>query len=414
MKKQSRNASRIIRRLAVLFLAISLLAVAQVSLAQSDQPRGGQAAENASLSLGVQTTPAGGADFWITAASFQDFEGGFGAGWYTFRQPRDIVADSGGNFYVSDHLNGRVVKYNPTFKFVVAIGGIGKTPGKLLRHNQINIDSGNLLVADTDNSRVSVFNLNGGFIRTIGSLGTGNGQFDRPMGVAVSSTGEIFVADTWNHRIQVFSATGTYLRQWGSLGSGTNQFRYPAHLVFDDLDNLYVADSNNHRIMVYNAQGAFVRQISGFGTGPGQLKLPVGVDIGDDGLLYVADTYNYRVQKFMPNGTFVGGWGQVTGGPVISRPNGLMALGDKVYVTDIDAHRIQIFSQVSAAVDHGQVTPTSLPAGVYHVTQAPKAGWTFTGVTCTGGSPVPLANERGVSLTLVDGAAITCTFSNSQ
>ncbi len=412
MNKHSRNASRTIRRLALLFLVISLLVVAQVGLAQSEQPRAVQVAENGSLSLGVQTTPAGGADFWINAASFQDFEGGFGAGWYTFRQPRDIVVDSSGNFYVSDHLNGRVVKYNPNFKFIVKFGGVGQTPGQMWRINQINVDSGTLIVPDTENNRLSIFNLDGAFNRTIGSAGAGNGQFDRPMGVAVSSTGEIFIADTWNHRIQVFSANGTYLRQWGTLGSGVNQFRFPAHIVFDDADNLYIADSNNHRIVVYNTQGTYLRQISGFGTGPGQLKLPVGVDIGDDGLLYVSDTYNYRVQKFLADGTFVGGWGQVTNGPLISRPNGILALDGKVYVADLDGHRILIYSHASVAVDHGQTIPLSLPAGVYDVTQAPKAGWAFSGATCTGGSPAPLA--AGVSLTLTDGAAITCTFNNGQ
>lgn len=409
MNIPSLSGSRLIRRMALLVLVIGLLAAVQVGMAQSSQPR---SVDNASLTLGVETTPATGTEFWLTAASYQGFWGGLGASWYTYRQPRDIVVDTGGNFYIADHMNNRVMKYNSSVKYLAKIGAAGKGNGQILKPNQINVDSGNLLVADTTNNRISVFNLNGGFIRTIGSIGSGNGQFNQPMGVAVSSAGEIFVADTWNHRIQVFSATGAYLRQWGSLGSGVNQFRYPAHIVFDDLDNLYIADSNNHRIVAYDAQGVFIRQIGGFGTAPGALKLPVGVDIGDDGLLYVADTYNYRVQKFTTDGTFVGGWGQVTGGPIISRPNGLLALGDTVYVADLDGNRIQLFRQTSVMADHGEEVPTDLPAGAYDVTQAPKAGWTFTGVTCSGGNPTPLAN--GVNLTLTDGAAITCHFASSQ
>lgn len=410
MGTQNRSASRLFRRAAALILLIGMLALfVQVGMAQSDQPRSATAG---TLTLGVTTTPAGGADFWITAASFQNFWGGVGAGWYTFRQPRDIVVDATGNFYVSDHLNNRVQKYNPNGQYITTIASSGKGNGQILRPNQIRVDGNRLLVTDTLNHRVSIFDLSGVFSKNFGGSGTGNGQFNSPMGVDVSSAGEIFIADTWNHRIQVFSADGVYLRQWGTLGSGVNQFRYPAHIVFDNADNLYIADSNNHRIVVYTAQGVFVRQISAQGRNPGQLWLPVGVDIGDDGLLYIADTYNYRVQKYLTTGTFVGGWGQVQGGPIISRPNGLLALGGKVYVADLDASRIQIFSHASVLVDHGQTLPATLPAGKYDITQAPKTGWTFTGATCTGGSPVAITG--GVSVTLAEGGAITCTFASGQ
>jgi DNA-binding beta-propeller fold protein YncE len=39
----------------------------------------------------------------------------------------------------------------------------------------------------------------------MGSLSNGDGQFNRPVGVAVNpSKGSVFVADTNNNRIQVF------------------------------------------------------------------------------------------------------------------------------------------------------------------------------------------------------------------
>jgi DNA-binding beta-propeller fold protein YncE len=320
--------------------------------------------------------------------------------------------DASGNFYVADYHNNRVQKYDSAVKFVMTIGQPGKGNGQILKPNEVEVNGSQLLVADTNNHRVSVFNLTGGFVRNFGGSGTGNGQFNLPMGLAVSSAGEIFVADTWNHRIQVFNANGVYLRQWGALGSGVGQFRYPAHIVFDAADNLYIADSNNSRIVVYDTQGNFLRQIGTQGRLPGQLWLPVGVDIGPDGVLYVADTYNYRVQKFLTDGTYVGMWGQVQGGPVISRPNGLLALGDLVYVTDIDAHRIQIFSQTSVLVDDAQQLPASLPPGQYDITQAPKAGWPNVISWCDTGSPYPIPN--GLSVTLADGAAVTCTFANWQ
>jgi tripartite motif-containing protein 71 len=42
------------------------------------------------------------------------------------------------------------------------------------------------------------------FITKWGSQGEGDGQFDRPSGVAVDSSGNVYVADARNHRIQKF------------------------------------------------------------------------------------------------------------------------------------------------------------------------------------------------------------------
>lgn len=43
------------------------------------------------------------------------------------------------------------------------------------------------------------------FLAKWGSFGTGNGQFDRPWGVAVDASGNVYVADSHNYRIQVFT-----------------------------------------------------------------------------------------------------------------------------------------------------------------------------------------------------------------
>jgi tripartite motif-containing protein 71 len=85
-----------------------------------------------------------------------------------------------------------------------------------------------------------------------GSGGTGNGQFDRPTGVATDAAGNVYVADAGNNRIQKFSSTGAYLTQWGSEGSGNGQFNGPIGMATDAAGNVYVADAANNRIQKFH------------------------------------------------------------------------------------------------------------------------------------------------------------------
>ena len=409
MKMKTHAGSRLFRRAMLLIGLVCLLAmVAQVGLAQSEGPA---AVANGTLSVGKATTPAGGQDFWVTAASFQGSWGTRGTGPGQYRQPRDIQVDSAGNFYVSDHSGNRIQKLDPNGNFIRQIGSRGKGAGRIMRPNQIAVSGSLLLVTDTNNHRIAVFNTDGTFVENWGSQGSGNGQFQFPQGVVVDGAGNVFVADTWNHRIQVFTLDGTYVRQWGTSGIGQGQFRFPAHVDTDANGNLYVADSNAHRLQVFTNAGVFVRVIGGLGSGPGQFYLPVGIDVAD-GFLYVADTYNNRIQKLTPTGVYVGQWSQVANGKAISRPNGLVVVGNKVYAADLDATRIQIFSQTSFQLDDAQQLSASLPAGTYDVVEAAKAGWTLSSATCNAGSPVNITN--GVRVTLADGATVACSFANSQ
>ncbi len=409
MEKRAQNRfGRVAWLMAMLAL---LLLLATTALAQ-DAPTAPAAPSAATLTLGVATTPAGGQNFRLTAASFQTSWGRAGKQPGQFRQPRDVAVDANGTLYVSDHRNSRIQKFSPAGAVLGQIGTQGKAAGKLLRPNAIAIYNDLIIITDTDNHRISVFNTNGTFVRQWGSFGTGNGQFNLPMGVAVDTAGNVYVTDTWNHRIQVFTIQGVYQRQWGTLGNGDGQFRFPAHLDFGPGGSLFVADSNNHRVQVFDANGTFQRKFGLPGPAAGRLWLPVGIDVTGDGYVYVSDTYNYRLQKFTTNGDYVAQWNETAGANPIGRPNGLLSVGNLVYATDIDSNRVQIYAQGTVTVNAGATQALTLPAGAYNVTQTPKAGWTFGSATCTGGNPTTIAN--GVRLSLADGAAVSCTFASNQ
>jgi len=227
-----------------------------------------------------------------------------------FYEPYAVAVDSTGNVYVADSGNHRIQKFNSTGTFLTKWGSTWESPGsgdgQFSRPSGVAVDStGNVYVADLYNQRIQKFSTNGTFLAKWGTKGTGDGQFNEPYRVAVDSTGNVYVADTgtWYnsyHRIQKFSSTGTFLTKWGTAGEGDGQFSYLKSVAVDSSDNVYVADTSNNRIQKFSANGTFLAKWGSKGTGDGQFQYPWGVAVDSSGNVYVADTNNDRIQKFAP------------------------------------------------------------------------------------------------------------------
>ena len=89
----------------------------------------------------------------------------------------------------------------------------------------------------------------GTFVRMWGSSGSGQGQFQNPVGVAVSG-GCVFVCDNGNDRLQVFTLDGTFVRMWGSSGSGQGQLYYPVGVAVSG-GCVFVCEQGNARLQVF-------------------------------------------------------------------------------------------------------------------------------------------------------------------
>jgi DNA-binding beta-propeller fold protein YncE len=84
-----------------------------------------------------------------------------------------------------------------------------------------------IFVVDTVNDRVQVLET-GSFFGSFGQFGEGNGQFLRPVGMAVNAdTGDIYVSDADLHRVQKFDNTNAFQATTGSFGSGERSFNAP-------------------------------------------------------------------------------------------------------------------------------------------------------------------------------------------
>jgi sugar lactone lactonase YvrE len=150
------------------------------------------------------------------------------------------------------------------------------------------------------------------FVREWGRRGSNPGEFDFPIGIAISAADEVFITDHINCRIQRFDGNGRLL---GYFTVRPN----PGGIALDACGNVYLTrfqasgrgkhDSGNC-VTVYNSAGRFLRQWGQSGSGEGEFNCPGGIAVSQNNRVYVADQTNRRVQIFDGMGKFLFKWGE--------------------------------------------------------------------------------------------------------
>jgi hypothetical protein len=86
----------------------------------------------------------------------------------SFKEPSDIVRDSGGNLYLLDTGSNRIQKLDSEGKFIKTIGRKGQGPGEFQAATSMDIDKDNsLFVFDIGSRRIEVLSSEGKPLRTI-------------------------------------------------------------------------------------------------------------------------------------------------------------------------------------------------------------------------------------------------------
>lgn len=188
---------------------------------------------------------------------------------------------------------------------------------------------------------------------------------DHPLGMCYFPNSlEFMVADTGHHRVVRYRSDGTLLAEWGTAGTGVGEFQSPSDVALASDGNLYVLDSGNGRIQVFTRDGTFVRALGSRGSGAGQLLDPLFLDAWD--YVVVGDTGNHRVLKFALDGTLMGSWGTEGTDPgQFLEPTGVLISGDRIFVADRAADRVQAFTEEGVlATDWDPPTGLSGPMGL--------------------------------------------------
>ncbi len=341
--------------------------------------------------------------------------------------PVGLAVDAAGNLYVADVNNSRVLEYDSPFAsgatadrvFGQAGGfttGVCNLPGLnatgLCFPWGVAVDAGgNLYVADASNSRVleydtplvsgvtadRVFGQGGSFTSNSCNLGgvTASGLCN-PLGTAVDGAGNVYVADSGNSRVleydtplasgvsadRVFGQGGSFTSNGCDLGGiSATSLCGPVGVAVDPASNLYIGDESNHRVLEYDTplvSGVTADRVFGQGgsfttatcnvASATSLCNPDGVATDATGNLYVADLSNSRVLEYdtpLVSGVtadrVLGQLAFVYSGPNFVDARGVFAprgvavdrstVPSRVYVADTSNNRVLGWASAAAFVD---------------------------------------------------------------
>ena len=197
----------------------------------------------------------------------------------------------------------------PPYQLVHTWGGLGDAPGQFNEPMGVAVSGSRVFVSDARNRRIQVFDLDGNFLRAFGQQG--DAPLARPINLTIAHD-QLYVADYFKDQIFIFTLQGEFVRTIGQPGTQGAEFNAPGGVAVAHNGDLFIADFYNQRIQQLDASGQFIRQWGSTGeTGfrAGQFNYPTDVALAADGTLYVADTYNDRVQVFSANGDSSHKWG---------------------------------------------------------------------------------------------------------
>ena len=206
---------------------------------------------------------------------------------------------------------------------------------------------GVVAITDTQSAQIHVYDLPRKRVFSFGWRG--DGQLQKPLGVAMDDEYRIYVADGGQGVIAVYTRLGHFL---GNVGGPALFERLADVAVSRDGSRIYAldrgsVDSERHQVTMFNAKGEKLGVFGGRGRETGKFNHPAQLSVGSNGNVWVLDAGNFRVQQFDAQGKFLTAWGapgRLLG--QLARPRGLAVDAEnRVYISDAAFQNVQIFNQ---------------------------------------------------------------------
>ena len=215
------------------------------------------------------------------------------------KAPQCVTVDAQDNIYVTDSEAGVIFVFEPSGKFVRAIGSLKGGEGFFKRPTGIAVDSASqrIYVTDTLRDEVFILDMAGNILGTIGKEGQGDGELNLPTELRLDGT-ELMVVDAMNFRVQSFDREGNFRYSVGKIGDSAGSMFRPKAVSADSEGDLYVVDALWGVVQVFNRKGELLYYFGAHGTHAGQFQLPTGLFIDHNDRVFVVDSFNHRVQVF--------------------------------------------------------------------------------------------------------------------
>ena len=196
--------------------------------------------------------------------------------------PAGVAVDGDDNIYVSDPSSSSLLKFNKEGKLMKVVGRKGTQPGEFSDLTFMKVINNKLYVCDRGNYRVQILSTELDYMNSFGCYGDGDGQFNRPNGIAQDRAGYLYVSDSYNKRVQVFDCKGQFLSTFSKKGAASKGLYLPCGIAVSSDQFVYVCDHDSNCVSVFKTSGEFV-------TSFGQFIKPRGIVIDDDGFVYVSN-----------------------------------------------------------------------------------------------------------------------------
>jgi DNA-binding beta-propeller fold protein YncE len=207
-------------------------------------------------------------------------------------------------------------------------------------------------------------------------------------GVACDSQDNVFVFTRTEHPLMVFDKSGKLVDHWGE-----ELFEHPHGICITPNDDVYFVETVTHLITKFDkagkhklsigkrhqpsdtgytqdvrepagplASGGGMPIINGVAHSAGPFHQPTDISIADNGDIFVSDGYrNARAHWFHADGSLVKSWGEPGNAKELKNtkdkpgyfhtPHGIWVHKDRVYVSDRENYRIQIYTTAGEFVD---------------------------------------------------------------